>query len=82
MKGDAMATTVTQKGQVTIPKRVRDHLAIVPGSRVDFALASDGNVVLMKIGGAKPTSRFEVLRGRAGPGMATDQIMALTRGER
>ena len=27
---------VTSKGQVTIPKEIRDHLGIVPGSEVDF----------------------------------------------
>ena len=37
-----MATTVTSKGQVTIPKSVRDHLGIRPGSRVDFRQAADG----------------------------------------
>ena len=31
-----MATTVTSKGQVTIPKPVRDHLGIGPGSQVAF----------------------------------------------
>ncbi len=33
-----MSTTVTQKGQVTIPKPVRDRLNIKPGSKVDFEL--------------------------------------------
>jgi len=27
---------VTEKGQVTIPKEIRDHLGIVPGSDVEF----------------------------------------------
>ena len=76
-----MATTVTRKGQVTIPKRVRDRLAIGPGSRVEFAVTPDGEVVIHKIGEDTPAGRFEALRGRAGAGMTTDQIMALTRGE-
>lgn len=76
-----MPTTVTTKGQVTIPKRVRDCLGIVPGSLVEFELAPDGRVVMSKAGAARPASRFELLRGRAGRGLSTDEIMALTRGE-
>ena len=33
-----MASRVTRKGQVTIPKRVREHLGIEPGSGVEFEL--------------------------------------------
>ena len=76
-----MATTVTTKGQVTIPKPARDHLGIKPGNAVEFELAPDGRVVLSKAGGRRPVSRFEALRGRAGKGPSTDEIMALTRGE-
>jgi AbrB family looped-hinge helix DNA binding protein len=76
-----MPTTVTTKGQVTIPKRVRDCLGIVPGSAVVFELTPDGRVVMTTVGSARPTSRFERLRGRAGKGLSTDEIMALTRGE-
>ena len=76
-----MATTVTSKGQVTIPKRVRDRLAIGPGSRVEFELTPAGQVVILKVGDDRPSGRFESLRGRAGAGMTTDQIMALTRGD-
>ena len=78
-----MSTRVTRKGQVTIPKRVRDRMNIRPGSAVDFKLAADGRVVLVKAG-RKPAARrsaFARLRGSAGAGMTTDEIMALTRGE-
>ncbi|MGZ2487658.1 antitoxin PrlF [Rhizobium pisi] len=76
-----MATTVTAKGQVTIPKPVRDLLGIVPGNRVDFHRAADGSVVLTRADRKRPASRFEKLRGHAGGGLDTDAIMALTRGE-
>ena len=76
-----MATTVTSKGQVTIPKPVRDRLGIKPGNAVEFQLAPDGRVVLVKLGARRPASRFAALRGRAGKGLSTDEIMALTRGE-
>jgi antitoxin PrlF len=76
-----MATTVTRKGQVTIPKPVRDYLGIQPGSRVDFRRGADGGVVIEKADGPRPPSRFAKARGSAGPGMTTDELMALLRGE-
>jgi antitoxin PrlF len=76
-----MATTVTRKGQVTIPKPVRDHLGIGPGSRVDFRLAADGSIVIEKADGAREPSRFAKLVGIAGPGPSTDEITEVTRGE-
>lgn len=41
-----MATTVTSKGQVTIPKKVREHLGIKPGDRLEFHIDETGNVHL------------------------------------
>lgn len=73
-----MSATVTIKGQVTIPKNVRDLLGIVPGSKVNFLRAEDGSIVLSKTGD-RPQSRFEALKGHAGPGMTTDELMRLIR---
>jgi AbrB family looped-hinge helix DNA binding protein len=75
-----MVTTVTSKGQVTVPKPVRERLGIVPGSKVVFELSEDGRVFLVKAGAERQPSRFERLRGRADLGLSTDEIMALTRG--
>ena len=41
-----MATTITSKGQVTIPKKVRDHLGVKPGDRLEFHIDETGNVHL------------------------------------
>lgn len=76
-----MSTTVTAKGQVTIPKAVRDLLGIGPGSQIDFRRTADGDVVVVPVGVDKQVSRFAKFRGHAGKGMSTDEIMALTRGD-
>ncbi len=77
-----MGTRVTRKGQVTIPKKVREYLDIVPGTVVDFDLAEDGRVTVRKAANKQPAklSPFGRVRGRASAGMSTDEIMALTRG--
>ncbi len=77
-----MSATVTSKGQITIPKRVRDLLGIGPGSVIDFERAEDGRVVLVKIQKKARPNRFARLRGHAGKGLSTAEIMAMTRGER
>ncbi|MBI3698481.1 MAG: AbrB/MazE/SpoVT family DNA-binding domain-containing protein [Acidobacteria bacterium] len=42
-----MATsTVTSKGQITIPKEIREHLRLRTGHRVEFFVDSSGQVVL------------------------------------
>jgi antitoxin PrlF len=76
-----VSVTVTQKGQVTIPKPVRDRLGIKPGSKVDFEIAEDGRAFLRRIGKRPlPGSRFARMRGTATAGLTTDEIMALIRG--
>ncbi len=37
-----MKALVTSKGQVTIPKELRDKFGIEPGAQVDFVAAPDG----------------------------------------
>ena len=77
-----MSATVTSKGQITIPKRVRDFLGIKAGSRVDFQRSEDGRIVLVKVDKKTRANRLARMRGHAGKGLSTDEIMAMTRGER
>ena len=77
-----MSTTVTSKGQVTIPKKVREFLGLVPGSVVDFEVSGEREVTLRPAGrtSRRPKNRFARLRGRATVTMRTEDILALTRG--
>jgi antitoxin PrlF len=77
-----MATTMTVKGQVTIPKKVRDALRLRPGDAVDFDVNREGQVVVHKAGGrtAARRDRFDSARGKAQVKWRTDELMALLRG--
>lgn len=75
-----MAATVTAKGQITIPKAVRDALGVKAGSKVGFEMREDGHVVIFKQG-PRPKSRFEKMRGSAGAGPTTEELIALLRGD-
>ncbi|HEY5788319.1 MAG TPA: AbrB/MazE/SpoVT family DNA-binding domain-containing protein [Microlunatus sp.] len=72
---------VTEKGQVTIPKELRDQLGIGAGTEVAFERSDDG-IVLRKVsdGPSRGERLAERLRGRGDVAMTTDEIMALTRG--
>ncbi len=69
---------VTTKGQVTIPRRVREILGIVPETDIDF-VEENGKFYIVKTSGNKPAKKFTRLRGIATARMSTDEIMNLTR---
>ena len=77
-----MATTMTSKGQVTIPKRIRDALRLRPGSPVEFDVNAAGEVVLLRPAQTArkgPADRFASVRGKADVKWRTDELMRLLR---
>ena len=78
-----MSTMLTSKGQVTIPKQIRDALNLEPGSAIDFAIDGNGDVVIHKVGAraSRKPDRFEKARGKADIKWQTDDLMAMLRGE-
>jgi len=42
-----MHTTLTAKGQVTLPKSLRERLRLSPGDRIEFVVDDDGSVRLL-----------------------------------
>ncbi len=81
-----MSTTLTSKGQVTIPKRIRDQMQLLPGAAVEFSMNAAGEVVLHPPrparGSRRPApDRFDAVRGRADVRWRTDELMKLLRAD-
>ena len=77
-----MSTMLNIKGQVTIPKHIRDALGLKPGMPVDFAVNQDGQLVIHKAEASvkREPDRFEAARGRADIKWRTQDLLALLRG--
>lgn len=72
---------VTEKGQVTIPKELRDALGIGAGTEVEFERRKDTIIVRKSVRGPSRGHQLaERLKGRGDVAMTTDEILALTRG--
>ncbi len=75
---------VTSKGQVTIPKEIRDDFGFLPGTEVEFVREGDGIRVRKPPGGRTRGDEIVERLKKASGGdipLSTDEIMALTRGE-
>ncbi|MCC6827733.1 MAG: AbrB/MazE/SpoVT family DNA-binding domain-containing protein [Novosphingobium sp.] len=83
-------SNLTSKGQVTIPKDIRDALGLLPGKPVRFEIDADGTVRIVAAARASDARRAEFLErleqaqvlfkaNDAFPGMSTDEYMALVR---
>ncbi len=61
-------TSVTSKGQVTIPKKVRQRLGIRQGSRIEFSVVGDHVVMRVSTSPAvESASGFGLLKSRRAP---------------
>lgn len=69
---------VTRKGQVTIPKEVRDELGIRPGDEIEFVPTEEG----YRIEKEAEENPFEKWRGAAKTDKSVEERMAELRGER
>ncbi|PTQ80590.1 AbrB/MazE/SpoVT family DNA-binding domain-containing protein [Nitrosomonas ureae] len=72
---------ITSKGQITIPKKYREALGLLPHTHVEFECIGDE----LHIKKAKQIVRgkrmIESMSGKSTVSMSTDEIMKLTRGE-
>ena len=79
-----MSTHLTSKGQVTIPKHIRDALHLAPGSAIDFAVNASGQLILNPATARstkKTVDRFAAARGKATVKWRTSELMKLLRSD-
>ncbi len=72
---------VTTKGQVTIPRNIREVLGISPETEIDF-VEENGKFFLVKTDTPVIKKKFKKLRGIATAKMSTNEILDLTREQR
>jgi len=73
---------ITSKGQVTIPQEIREQFGFLPDTEVEFVAKKNSVQIVKSTKPTRPTrgdALVQRLRGRAGVGMSTDEILALTR---
>jgi len=72
-----MRTTVSEKGQMTLPKVLRDRLGIRPGQTVDV-METEGRLVITKVQDSDPVDAVYGILAGAGP---SDALLAKLRGD-
>jgi antitoxin PrlF len=72
-----MHSRVSEKGQVTVPKPLRDRLDIRPGDELDFS-EEDGRLVALKLTRQDPV---DAVYGSVELGRSTDEIIRELRGD-
>lgn len=84
-RGNTSSMKVTVKGQITIPISLRERFGLNPGTEVEFVAGEGVLQVKARKRSSKSASASErwlaKAAGSAKPGVSTDEIMALTRGE-
>ena len=81
------STTLTSKGQATIPKHIRDRLGLKPGSRLVFEVNKEGELVLRSEEKPEETMQQRIDRALASLEIdnqwqgTTEEYMTLIRGE-
>ena len=58
-------STVTKKGQVTIPKNLRDRIGVGEGDQVSFTLTEDGSILIRKEARTSILALAGIAAGRA-----------------
>jgi AbrB family looped-hinge helix DNA binding protein len=78
MQEAAIKTTMSKRGQIVVPREIRERMGIVPGSRLEWRII-DGLIVVMPIPSDPVRASVGILKDR---GLRTEDLLAERRKER
>jgi antitoxin PrlF len=74
-----MRSTISSKGQITVPLEVRERLGLIPGTPVEFELREEGVLLRKGISGSHPVDKVWATLRLDSP---VDEILDEMRGPR
>jgi antitoxin PrlF len=57
-------STISSKGQVTVPQEIRKRLGLTPGDRIEFVMEKDRTVIRPARSGENPFQKYFGILGR------------------
>jgi AbrB family looped-hinge helix DNA binding protein len=76
-----MRIKLNRKGQITIPKSIRDQFVLEPGAEIDITVSDWKVITIAKVQPPRGPVDFKALRGCLNLGMTTDEFMFWLRGD-
>lgn len=74
--------TISSKGQVVVPKKIRDYLEVKDGDQLEFMIRETGEVVLTPVKSEHPKDLFGSLPARSADTQNFEQVLNLAKKER
>jgi AbrB family looped-hinge helix DNA binding protein len=74
-----MRSSISSKGQITVPLEIRERLGLRPGTPVEFELREEGVLLRKGISGSHPVDK---VWGTLRLGRAVDEVLDEMRGPR
>ena len=69
---------ITERGQVTLPKKIREKYGITPATEIEF-IEKDGAIMIVKKAAVSPLARFRGIANHKGLPGTTDAFIKLLR---
>lgn len=74
-----MTTTISRKGQITVPAAIREAIGLTAGTEIDLELGPAGTFVARKASKESHFAKFRGIASKRGPG-SSKEAMQLLRG--